>query len=75
MAIEQNTRKPAPGPSDSIQVDLRLDQLAALDAWIADQPDPKPTRGQAIQRLLEQALGPGTAAAVPVEELTTQDVV
>jgi hypothetical protein len=27
-------------------------QLAALDAWIAVQPAPKPTRPEAIRRLL-----------------------
>jgi hypothetical protein len=31
-------------------------ELSALDAWIADQPEPKPTRPEAIRRLLAEAL-------------------
>jgi hypothetical protein len=31
-------------------------ELRALDAWIADQPEPKPTRPEAIRRLLAEAL-------------------
>jgi hypothetical protein len=30
---------------------------AGLDAWIEAQPDPKPSRPEAIRRLLEKALG------------------
>jgi hypothetical protein len=30
--------------------------MGALDAWIARQPDPKPSRSEAIGRLIEQAL-------------------
>jgi Arc/MetJ-type ribon-helix-helix transcriptional regulator len=29
---------------------------AKLDAWIARQPEPKPSRSEAIRRLLEKAL-------------------
>jgi metal-responsive CopG/Arc/MetJ family transcriptional regulator len=29
---------------------------AKLDAWIERQPDPKPSRSEAIRRLLESAL-------------------
>jgi hypothetical protein len=32
------------------------DQLEALDAWIAKQDDPKPTRPEAIRRLIEIGL-------------------
>jgi hypothetical protein len=35
---------------------LSPDELARLDAWIAQQPDPKPSRPEAIRRLLEKAL-------------------
>ena len=27
-----------------------------LDTWIADQPEPKPSRPEAIRRLVEEAL-------------------
>jgi hypothetical protein len=32
---------------------------AKLDAWMERQPDPKPSRSEAIRRLLERALGNG----------------
>jgi hypothetical protein len=39
---------------------LRLypDLEAALDAWIAHQADPKPSRPEAIRRILREALQP-----------------
>jgi Arc/MetJ-type ribon-helix-helix transcriptional regulator len=35
------------------------DLEAKLDTWIERQPDPKPSRSEAIRRLLERALGAG----------------
>jgi hypothetical protein len=32
--------------------------MSALDAWIAARPDPKPSRPEAIRRLLDDALTP-----------------
>ncbi|WP_271167289.1 hypothetical protein [Hansschlegelia plantiphila] len=37
-------------------VRLPPDLLHPLDAWIAQQPDPKPSRPEAIRRLVDQAL-------------------
>lgn len=39
---------------DATPVTVRIppDQLAPLDAWIADQPDPKPSRPEAIRHAL-----------------------
>jgi len=31
-------------------------ELRALDAWIAGRPAPKPSRPEAVRRLVEQAL-------------------
>jgi hypothetical protein len=39
----------------SIHLTLLPDQLASLDVWIAEQKD-RPSRPEAIRRLLEQAL-------------------
>ena len=39
-----------------IGVRLYPDIEAALDAWIAQQPDPKPSRPEAIRRILRTAL-------------------
>ena len=39
-----------------MQVRLQPPQMAELDAWITAQPDPKPSRPEAIRRLVEDAL-------------------
>jgi hypothetical protein len=39
-----------------ILVLLDLIELAGLDLWIEDQPDPKPTRQEAVRRLFSEAL-------------------
>lgn len=31
-------------------------QLASLDAWIGSQPEPKPSRPEAVRRLIEKGL-------------------
>jgi hypothetical protein len=40
----------------SITVSLDPIELGALEVWIADQPDPKPSREEAARRLIAQAL-------------------
>jgi hypothetical protein len=43
---------------------------AALDAWIAAQPKPRPSRSEAIRRLLAEALGkPADAGSIAAEDL------
>ena len=37
----------------------------ALDAWIAAQPEPRPSRPEAIRRLLAEALGKPAETAPP----------
>ncbi len=39
---------------DSTNIGVRLppDQLEEFDAWIARQPDPKPSRPEAIRQIL-----------------------
>lgn len=44
--------------STSVGVRLPPAELAALDAHIAAQPDPKPSRPEAIRRVLAERLGP-----------------
>lgn len=39
-----------------VGVRLQPDQLAKLDAWIAHQPNPQPSRPEAIRRILEARL-------------------
>jgi len=58
MARISNVRKsrgrPAVGATP-ITVRLVPDLLARLDAWIALQPDPKPSRPEAMRRALTQS--------------------
>ena len=44
------------GTGQLIGVRLQPDQLAALDAWIEDQPE-KPTRPEAVRAILRERLG------------------
>jgi hypothetical protein len=54
--MQSNTSgRPAIGEAVPVQVRLQPDQLAALDAWIAQQ-EPQPSRPEAIQTLLDEAL-------------------
>jgi hypothetical protein len=52
---------------DSEDVHVRLPRPAvdALDAWIAEQPEPRPSRPEAIRRILSQALGKNADAKSP----------
>jgi hypothetical protein len=52
--------RPATGKGVPIMVRLQPDQLAALDAWIASQPEHM-TRAEAIRRILRKA-GMGRSA-------------
>jgi hypothetical protein len=47
---------PATGKGELIGVRLQPPQLAALDSWIDQQPEPKPSRPEAIRRLIESPL-------------------
>ena len=44
-----------------------------MDAWIAAQPDPKPSRPEAIRRLVDQALGGPDAGSIPLEGLNASN--
>jgi hypothetical protein len=57
--ISRKRRGPLPtGHGTPIVVRVQPEQLAVLDTWIAAQPDPKPSRPEAIRRLLTAALDP-----------------
>jgi hypothetical protein len=42
--------------STPVMVRLQPDQLAALDAYIARQPDPRPSRAEAVRHVLMGAI-------------------
>lgn len=48
--------RPETGIGPSIGLRLHPDLSADLDSWIDQQPDPKPSRPEAIRALLRQAL-------------------
>lgn len=56
--LEKKKRgRPAIGKGLQFNAMLRPEMAQALDSWIAAQPDPKPSRPEAIRRLIEKALG------------------
>jgi Arc/MetJ-type ribon-helix-helix transcriptional regulator len=46
-------------------VRLSEDLSRRIDAWIAAQPEPRPSRSEAIRRILSQALGKAADAKSP----------
>jgi hypothetical protein len=53
---------------------LRPEMAAAIDAWIAAQPEPRPSRPEAIRRLLAEALEkPADAGSIPAEDLNASN--
>ena len=47
---------PATGKGHQISVRLQPSALERLDIWIVAQPEPKPSRPEAIRRLVDKAL-------------------
>ena len=54
-------------------VTLTAELSGALDAWIGAQPEPRPSRAEAIGRLLAEALGVGDAGSIPADELNASN--
>lgn len=54
--IEKRKRGRPPTDATPIMVRVAPTLLAPLDAWIADQPDPKPSRPEAIREALAEHL-------------------
>lgn len=48
--------RPPTGIGRNIGLRLYPEMEAAIDAWIARHPDPKPSKPEAIRQLLEKAL-------------------
>jgi len=47
--------------------------LDKLDAWIARQPEPRPSRPEAIRRIVSDALGGTDAGSIPAEDLNASN--
>ena len=49
--------RPAIGAGVQINAVFRPQTVRTLDSWIAQQPQPKPSRPEAVRRLTERGLG------------------
>jgi len=60
---------------DSEEVRARIDRslLDRIDAWIARQPEPHPSRPEAIRRILSDALGGTDAGSIAAEDLNASN--
>ena len=57
VITQKKKRGPAPtGKGELIGVRIHEPMLGAVDAWISEQPEPKPTRPEAIRRALRDWL-------------------
>lgn len=58
MSNVSNVKKIGRPRVDAVPLSVRVppDLLADLDAWIAEQPDPKPSRPDAMRRLVSDYL-------------------
>jgi hypothetical protein len=66
-------------PRDPAQFDVRMspDELKSLDAWITTQPAPRPTRAEAIRRIVKEALARavrGKKSAATAREMAGQEI-
>jgi hypothetical protein len=52
----KKSRGRPPVETEALTVRIHRKQLAAIDAWIAKQSEPRPTRPEAIRRLVEKGL-------------------
>jgi hypothetical protein len=60
LLVKLNVTEPieTSGRGDAVTVRLDPEQVSKLDAWITAQPDPKPSRTEAVRRLLDSLLTP-----------------
>ena len=60
--------------SEDVHVRLTRPALNSIDAYIAAQPEPRPTRPEAIRRLLAEALAKTDAAPPPADNANLDGV-
>lgn len=74
MTINEPNKSRSKVDSEVVQARLERPLLDALDAWTAAQPEPKPTRDEAIRRLVAEALGKaGGGETIGGEELNASN--
>jgi hypothetical protein len=52
FVLAKKRGRPATGRGQTIGVRVHAPLLSALDDWIEQQPDPKPTRPEAIRQIV-----------------------
>lgn len=55
-STKKRGRPATTGTGQTVGVRMLPDQLAPLDAWIADHPEPKPSRPEAIREAVSEHL-------------------
>jgi hypothetical protein len=66
--------RPATGVTPISNLRLARELRAKIDVWIAEQPEPQPSRSEAIRRLLAQALEkPADAGSIAAEDLNASN--
>jgi hypothetical protein len=55
-ASNKRKGRPPTGKGEQVVVRMQPATLASLDAWIARQPEPWPSRPEAVRRILAEAL-------------------
>ena len=73
--LAKKRRGPAPtGKGQQVVVRFQPDALAQLDAWIALTAEPKPSRPEAVRRLVAERLGEAKpTAATNAEQIKAQE--
>ena len=71
--ITKKLGRPATGIGTLVGVRLQPAEVSRLDAWVGRQPEPRPTRQEAIRRILADALGGADAGSIPLEELNASN--
>ncbi|SDR49585.1 hypothetical protein SAMN05519103_03953 [Rhizobiales bacterium GAS113] len=59
QVINENLKRPLlamPAAASPMGFQLDTNELAALDLWISRQPDPRPSRPEALRRIISEAL-------------------
>jgi hypothetical protein len=54
--LEKKRGRPSIGKGLQFNSSFRPELAARIDAWIGKQPEPKPSRPEAIRRLVEKGL-------------------
>jgi hypothetical protein len=73
--IHKKKRGPAAtGKTPLVALRIPAALSSRLDAWIVAQPEPRPSRSEAIRRILSQSLGkPADAGSIAAEDLNASN--